>query len=338
MTTTLADGTVLPHYLELNQVGAIQDDGAFSNLAFRFGEIRDIIYPGDARSRTKNRIEYMVEVQHRDGNGPGTTSTYTHCGVSNGFGGKADKSRWTRRAGKAEKGQAGLGKGSKVLLLCINGETNNAIIIGGLDDEADEEGDSKDLGHHGFWEFNGIRADVNKDGELTVTFKGPTNADGALADGATSSDSGTTLQLLKDGSAVVAHDGQEVRIDHHGKQIQVKADSNVTIKSAGVLVGNATDQTALFSTYRSAESTKHQTMEGQLTSIATSIGIAGGALTSASALHVIPVAGPIIASPLLATAGASLTSLAPMFAALQAALITFEAQSLTYLSTKNKND
>src|SRR5208282_153687 len=118
----LADGSVIPRILGVQQQGRRQDPGTQTNLALRFGEVVDIVYPTDPRSSNGVVIEYIVDVQHQDGTGAGSKITYNSIQLSNLFGGIADILRFTLRpAPQSNSPQPGkLGMGSKVLVLCIN--------------------------------------------------------------------------------------------------------------------------------------------------------------------------------------------------------------------------
>lgn len=364
MSTILPDGTVVPSYLSTEPMGQSVPQKNFSNVSLRQGEVRKIIYPDDKLSLTKKYVEYSVAVQYQEGNGPALSVLYPNCTIANLFGGVADKLRYTARAQKNEpkKGQV-IGDGAKVLLLCVNGNIRRAYIIGGINE--DKEPEKKDDGHNLFFEFNGIQFEINKDGEAVVTFRGATQIDGKLNEGADAEAEGTTLTFNKEGNVTIAtpKEKQFIRVNHKDKKIQFLADEewnvsvngkmafdikkdikidggttmdvtiakNVTIKSSGVLVGDATDAWPLFTTYRSNESTMHNMM----TSAMAQLTAAGGLFSSAGPLMSIPVAGAIIAGPMIASAGAMITAAAGM---LTSAIATFEGSASMYLSKKNKND
>jgi hypothetical protein len=114
-----------------------------------------------------------------------------------------------------QKGANGLGKGSKVLLLCLNGENNNAVILGGLRDQADVSGfgdkEAKDLGHYFHFNFNGVSADIDKDGQFTLVYNGKTEVDGTTKVdsskvGTFSAGQGRQRQARRQGRQEPAHD------------------------------------------------------------------------------------------------------------------------------------
>jgi hypothetical protein len=254
MAHLLDDNTVVPSFMDIMARGWADTALPFTNVPLRIGEVKEIIYPGDERSQTKRFIEYSVEIQHRDSNGPGVSTMYNQCLVANLFGGASDIFRYTlRKDDGKDKTDDGVGVGSKVLVLCVNGETSRAVIIGGIrDPETDKTGkDKKSDGHNLYAEFNGISMAVDKDGQFKLQFRGATDARGDLV-----SDSlGTTsMEIQKNGNLefYTEDQAQYMRLDHENKKASFKFDSlwevevggEVTIKSEGVKLGDATDKNA----------------------------------------------------------------------------------------------
>ncbi len=121
----------------------------------------------------------------------------------------------------------------------------------------------------------------------------------------------------------------------------------------GTKLGAGTNQMLMGTTYRTAEITKNTARITGFTALAAQLGAAGaalatagGTLTAASALHKIPVVGPVLGSaPLqvaataIIAAGTALTALAAtVTASLVAPLSAFEAGTPTYLSLLNSLD
>lgn len=240
MANILEDSSVVPSYLGLRSQGEEQDPGHQTNLSLRTGEVREIVYPDDPKNVNRRFIEYVVEVQEKDGNGPGTSTRYANCVLSNPLGSVADIFRYTLR--EDDKNQApedGIGVGAKVLVLCVNGQTARGVIIGGLRDTGtDKEGtkqqgkDSKDDGHNLFFEFNGVQISINKDGELKVMYRGATKVDGTLDDNANADAEGSTVIFNKDGGikAYTKDEAQFVFLDHANKKIDILADEEWHVK------------------------------------------------------------------------------------------------------------
>jgi hypothetical protein len=369
----LADNTVIPSYLGMRSRGRPGDNGSQNNLALRMGEVKELVYPDNPRNISKRFIEYRVEVQHSDGNGPGVGAIYEGCILANPLGGMADRSSFTLRADEAAQASPdGIGTGSKVLLLCVNGQTTQAVIISGVRDTTQDQTtvESKADGHNLFWEFNGIGFKVNKDGEATVSFRGATKTDGTLA----GADNGpTTVQFLKNGNLEIRtkDSNQSIVIDNEHKKVAFNFDSEWTVNvngsgsqtygkdwkatagttitlaatgaialtsstgtmalscagglsltSAGLSIGKATDAMIKGSTFRAHQSAMHQHLMAQLQALSAALAAAGTALAASQ----FPSAGTQLG--LAATAAASMTT----------AIGQFEGQAHEILSTVNKAD
>lgn len=230
MSTELRDGTIIPSELAaVDTGGGIFGSSAFGNTALRVGEVVEMLYPSNERNLSKKFIEYRVAVQQRDGEGGAVLTIYNNCMLLNGFGGLADKTRHTLRAdASTERNGDGLGRGSKVLILCVNGETNQAVILGGVRDENDADLDREEDGHNLYREFNGIGFAIDKFGQLKVQFRGATTIDGKLdaAHEASEENGPTTIEMQKDGSVEVytKDRAQRLKVDHANKKTEFHFD------------------------------------------------------------------------------------------------------------------
>lgn len=371
MPMRLPDGTVIPSYFGAETMGTTTAPNSFGNVALRQGEVRAIIYPNDPKNLSKTVVEYHVAVQVRDGTGPAAIVNYPNCQVANLFGGTADRLRYTYRpqTHEPEKRQV-LSDGSKVMVLCINGETRRAYIVGGLNEDTTPE--KAEDGHNLRFEFNGVQVTINKDGELQARFRGATKIDGTLADSADANAEGSTVTFTKEGGIRLStKDAQQfLFLDHQNKKLSILADEQwqvdvngsidftagdtvkfkgaktctiemddrVYIKSAGVHVGAATQAWMMGTNYRNSESVMHKTMQGILDGIATDLTLAASNLQIAATMHTIPVQGPVQAAANLQIAATALQGLGPKFLALSASIKIHESRSSTFLSTKNRND
>jgi hypothetical protein len=240
MANILDDNSVIPSYLGSFAQGDHQDTGAMSNLALRTGEVREIVYPDDDKSVSRRFIEYTVEVQEKEGNGPGTSTKYAGCILLNLFGSVADIFRFTLRVDDSQQPpEDGIGVGAKVALLCVNGNTTKAVIVGGFRDTGtDKEGDKqqgkdkKDDGHNLFFEFNGAQASINKDGELQIRYRGQTKVDGTLSDDANEDAEGSTVIFNKDGDIKLytKDEKQFIHLNHKDKKLDILADEEWHVK------------------------------------------------------------------------------------------------------------
>ncbi len=223
---------VTPSYLGTRPMGGTEDApthaGTFQLLV---GEIKEIIEPTDKKSLSKLYKEYHVDVQHREGVGPVATVRFPNCQIINLFGGTADKFMYTLRPDpKDPESKKSATTGSKVLMLCLNGNGGLAYIVGGIreDKVADEKG------HNLKFSFNGITFDINNDGELKLALTGAT-----LVDGKPDKDKGadpdkitTTVEIKKDGNLKVytKDEKQFIHIDHANKKCEFLFDEEWNVK------------------------------------------------------------------------------------------------------------
>jgi hypothetical protein len=355
----LDDGTIIPSYLGTEPRGvAPNSNSIFNDGRLQKGEIKEIIYPDDARSISKRFIEYEVEVQHYNGSGIVNTTTYHNVTTLNGYGTQADYDVTTYRQGDTQS--EGVGTGSKVLIQCIGGDMGQAIIVGGRADIKYDPKPIENVGHSKDGEFNGIHWNINKDGELSIKFRGATNADGTLADSADTNAEGTILTFSKEGNLTLAtpKNAQFLKLNHKDKKIEFLADSewsvkvndkatfniqndfnlnstagncsitaasNIKLKSSGVLVGAATDNWIKGSTYRQQEAIMHNKLAAALAAVSAAV------LTAATGLSTGTPPG-------IAAAGAALQTAGPMLLQASNAILAMEALSSTYLSLVNKAD
>jgi len=113
---------------------------------------------------------YIVHVAYRDGVGIRSITPY-RCTVSDLFGGMGDHFRYTlNRAGTT--GDQGYTKGSRVLVLCPNGDKSNALIVGGMRHTKDETSDPNNV--FLAFQFNGVNVRIDSDGALSLVVSGAT--------------------------------------------------------------------------------------------------------------------------------------------------------------------
>ena len=99
----------------------------------------------------------------------------------------------------------------------------------------------------------------------------------------------------------------------------------------------AVEQLVLGTTYRAAENVFHVSFEAQHTALGVAAGVVGGAMiaagaamASAAALHVIPIAGPIMGAPFVAAAGAALMAGGAAHATTSAQHVALTAAALAF--------
>lgn len=360
--SVLSDGTVVPSFLS-TRAGAGHSGFARSmmEMGLREGLVVAVHAPSADTNTNKHYYEYDVKVDHVD-NGTHTEIIFPRARLGNSFGGVADFVRWRPRLGGRASNDDGaiFSTGSRVYVMCVNGNTKSAIILGGAQHPvgSDPEGDEEPLF---VFEFNGIRAEIHPNGDFKLIHRGATDPMGVVEeDDATKN--GTSITMDAEGDILIGTgaDSQNlIHLDSQGKRIhitgeeevEIEAGGNVKINSTGVLTGGATDYTIMGTTYRTAQQALHQTvmpllvsLSGLLATAGAQVAAAGGSMATAAGFHSIPVAGPILgvaplttASGALSGAGATLAAAAPLVTSIMAAIQGFEAAG-PYLSTKNRSD
>lgn len=199
------------------------------NVKLRFGEVKRVIRPKDPDSYSKQFYEYDVLVQQYD-NGAAAHRLYHNCKVVNVFAGLADHTMATLRA--SDDQGVDLGNGSRVFILCVEGNDARAVIIGGPQQ-------ARDLseGIHFESEFNGVCFQVHDDGAWTLTNKGKTDAKGN-AHKDRDEGAGTTVKVKANGNFSVATPGNKCRVsvDHKAGTINIESSDEFVIKTAHAFV------------------------------------------------------------------------------------------------------
>lgn len=242
---------VIPSNLKIREDDPSYDGLAFDNIRLRVGEVQKIVYPNDAANISKKFIEYNVFVSHYE-NGTFVNIIYNNCTLMNLFGGLADKVEYTlRESDSATKRNFSLGLGSKVIILCINGKRSNPVIIGGIRDQQDtsESKLTKDnnQGHHFHSVFNGIDFLINKDGELTVTYKGKTNNNGTT--NVPDTQSGSFIKMSKEGNITISDKdiNNQIIIDNQNNKVRLTSNSALMeIDENGSILAYSSDGSMIF--------------------------------------------------------------------------------------------
>jgi hypothetical protein len=118
-------------------------------------------------------------------------------------------------------------EGTIVLLLCLDGSSEKAIIISSLHHPSRKTKLNKDTFAAGA--MNGIEWSINEDGGFTVVFKGKTTADGKPAD---EKIGGSNIRIEKDGSIQISDNAKEsIRIDQTKKIISLNAEKDININT-----------------------------------------------------------------------------------------------------------
>jgi len=229
MSIELPDGTTLPSYLTVGQQPRGGGSSSLSDITLRPGEVVAAFSPTDPANRdlnTKNKQwVYVVNVSYRNGAGARSVVPY-RCTVGDMFGGLGDHLRYTVRPTDASN-KGAFSKGAQVLVLCANGDKSNALIVGAMRNSNDKRADPSDTFLD--FQFNGVRASIDRDGALSLKVPGATKLDGSPADDRDASNKGTSVTFSKDGSIAISDgQGDTVTVSTKDKSISVTAGSHTT--------------------------------------------------------------------------------------------------------------
>jgi hypothetical protein len=226
---------IIPSFYSSEAMGGDAGGGLLprENIYFRFGEVKAEILPDSQESRSGLYREYEVLAEHY-ANGSATHRMYHNCVVLNSLCGLADHSVTSLRTSDTQ--EAKLGNGSRVYLLCVEGNDARAVIIGGPQQAKDAS-----KGAHQSVEFNGVSFEVFDDGSWSLTNRGKTANDGSLHKDADTAGAGTVVKVEANGNFTVKTQNGKclLSIDHKSGSIEIKSDSQVTINTTKAVV-NAT--------------------------------------------------------------------------------------------------
>ena len=233
MSNILSDGTVIPSNLSTtNHLDA--KSSIMKNVGIKMGYIVDIYYPEHKNNISKTNIEYNVSVTERQGSSSTTTSLYRNCYVNNLFGGINDSINFTHRPNN-EYDDIKKNNGDLVLLMCMDGYATggNNVIIGSLA-RATKLYKEQD-GHFYDFSFNGVKWNIDKDGQMTIAFTGAEDNKGQKVD---SNNTGTTLFIDKQGRfSIVDKESQGLSIDVVGKSMTLgNGESSIQIDKANKFI------------------------------------------------------------------------------------------------------
>lgn len=207
----------------------------FQNTPLRIGVITECYEINEEKNITKLIPEYTVVTQENDGKAGIKYVTYTNVIAADKFGGIADFFEYKLRPtlvkidNEPSKVSHDFKKqnGTLVILLCLDGFSEKAIIIGGMPNVMDQKKQrkttlTKENALHMEGEYNGINWKVNKDGEFVLTFRSPTDNNGKIID---KKYSGTFAKIDKTGSFEVKDKHNHVRMDNDKGGINLTTDA-----------------------------------------------------------------------------------------------------------------
>ena len=204
----LGNGSVLPSGLLSHNPMAKMDafKKTYQNTAIKVGVVVATYAIDDPNNLSKLFQEYDVLAFEQNDNSGASVGIYKNCYMASSLGGLADWFEMSIR--KVEKittkgpvPQLSGQNGSIVLLMCLNGFSDNAIIVGALGHPDRPTTITADEPHlEG--EYNGVHILVNADGSCSLTFQGATDNNGDQVD---ATQGNTVMSIDTDGSYQVSH-------------------------------------------------------------------------------------------------------------------------------------
>jgi hypothetical protein len=227
---------ILPSSLleQVSNEGFDLKDKTFNNSSFRCGTVIETIEIDNPLNISKKVPEYNVMVVEQEKEGGINASVYKNCINAEAFGGignflefKLQASTKPQDTSKKGTTNTPTNDGSTVLLLCLDSNAEKAVIVASLSHPLHKTTLTKEAGQHLEGQYNGINWQVNKDGELTVTFKSATDPKGVPLNKEVG---GTFAKMDKTGS-IEANDnvGDSIKINKTSKTVDIKAAKNISL-------------------------------------------------------------------------------------------------------------
>lgn len=214
----------------------------FNNFSLKSGSVIAVYEIENDKNITKLGPEYdVLVVEQRQDQGQAST-IYKNCIATDAFGSISDFFEYKIRVAddpKEYKTTLDTDKmnGAFVLLLCLDGQSEKGVILGGLRHPGRKEILNKDSENHLEFEFNGVNFTIDKEGTLKLEYKSKTNNDGEYED---EEAGGSFIEINKDGSIVI-NDGnaEHIIIDKTNKTINIKSESDLTLNTdANINIGS----------------------------------------------------------------------------------------------------
>jgi hypothetical protein len=220
----------------------------FNNTSLKMGVIVKVYEIDDKENLNKQVPEYDVLVLEQNQTSNVGITKYQKCVNIDGFGGLGDFFEYklrpkTKVIDPAKESKTTISTnfknqtGNMVLLLCLNGSTDSAIIIKSMSHAGRKTTLTKENGLHLEGEYNGINWQINKNGEFTLTFKSPTNDEGNIID---KKYSGTYAKIDKTGSFEVKDSKNSTRMDNDKGGISSSTKGSYSVNAENNIENKAT--------------------------------------------------------------------------------------------------
>jgi len=209
----------------------------FNDSSLKVGIVIKAYEIDDKLNKNKKIPEYDILVVEQKETSTMEPLVYKNCISIDGFGGVADFFEYKLRPVKTDEKDTkafintNFEKqfGNMVLLLCLDGVRDKGIIIKSVSHKGRKTNLTKDNGLHLEGQYNGLNWQINKDGELKITYKSKTDEKGKPAD---EKAGGTHFQIDKKGSVDIntnleGDDETYMRMDKENKDVGLKAGANI---------------------------------------------------------------------------------------------------------------
>ena len=204
----LPNGTVLPSGLLSSNETLLMSgfNKSYRNTPLRMGIVIRSYAASDPANLTNLTTEYDVLVFEQNEDKGSSIMTYRNCLSSEGMGSIAD---YFEKNLRVRQGNPPIGtlintknqNGAVVLILCLDGMSDKAIIISAIT-HPDRQTNLVNTLPFLQGEYNGCNVQIANDGSIKFTFKGATDNDGKPTD---TSQGNTVIQVMTDGSFQVMH-------------------------------------------------------------------------------------------------------------------------------------
>lgn len=251
-----SDGSVISSYFKTapNKSG---DDIANQGMSFMFGQVEKIHFVDDSSNVSKEFVEYDVSTRDEKGG----QSVFRNVRYQALFGGSNDfdetilESSEFAFSGKLDPANLFKNKnGTYVILAFIHGSKDKPFIAGCFQHPRRKGAKRKD-GIRKLGEFRGFTWEINKEGEIILTYLGNRTPDGKLVRASTGP---TQIKIDKNGIFTLTdNEGQLIKMDRVTKKIRI-----VTKENYEIVVGKDESITITGNKTESVGGNEIQTVQG----------------------------------------------------------------------------
>lgn len=262
------DGSVISQYFSTQDKPPSGDDIYDQGLRLVVGQIEKIHFVDDQSNLSKKYLEYDVSVRDAKGG----QSTFRNVRKIDLLGGSNDYEEQVLEPnefafkGKLETSNFFTNKnGTTVLLAFVDGSKDRPIIIAAIQHPKKTGAKRKD-GVRRIGEFRGFTWELNKDGELILTYLGNRTSDGKLA---RSNTGPTQIKIDKNGIFTLTdNEGQLIMMNRVDKKIRIVTKENYEIvvgKDELITIGGNKNESIVGNETNAIQGNQDSTVQGNYT-------------------------------------------------------------------------